>query len=59
MEGPAPQGKSCDECFDDYQALLGLFGVEVKPAELVFMKQTLEIELYCGWVRGDARCLEA
>jgi hypothetical protein len=48
-----------DECFDDYQALLGLFGAEEKPDELVFVRQTREIGLYCGWVRGDARYLEA
>ncbi len=47
-----------DQWFEDYQAFLELFGVHASPNQLVFLKETQGINLYCGWARGDAKYLK-
>lgn len=47
-----------EEWFEDYQAFLNLLGVAAEPNQLVFVKHMQDIDLYCGWVRGDVKYLE-
>ncbi|NIO21585.1 MAG: hypothetical protein GTN76_12790 [Candidatus Aenigmarchaeota archaeon] len=47
-----------DQGFEDYQGFLGLFGVQAAPNQLVFVKDTQGISLYCGWARGNPKYLE-
>jgi len=47
-----------DQGFEDYQAFLGLFGVQASPNRLVFVNETRGINLYCGWARGNPKYLE-
>lgn len=47
-----------DQGFEDYQAFLGLFGVQASPNRLVFVNETQGINLYCGWARGNPKYLE-
>jgi len=47
-----------DLWFEDYEAFLALFGVKAALNQLVFLKETQSINLYCGWARGSAKYLE-
>ena len=47
-----------DEGLQDYQAFLALYGVKGEPGDLVRLKRTHGIDLYCGWVRGNPKYLE-
>jgi len=47
-----------EEWFEDYQAFLKLFEVTAEPNQLVFVKRTQGIDLYCGWARGNAKYLK-
>jgi hypothetical protein len=44
--------------FEDYQAFLKLFGAGGGINELVWVKEHAGVELYCGWVKGNAHFLE-
>ena len=48
-----------EEWFEDYQAFLKLFEVAAEPNQLVFVKRTQGIDLYCGWARGNVKYLKA
>jgi hypothetical protein len=48
-----------DDGLEDYQAFLGLYGVNGRPGVLVRLKRTHGIHLYCGWVHGEPKYLEA
>lgn len=46
-----------DEGFEDYEEFLALFGAKASLGQLVFLRETRVISLYCGWVRGNAEYL--
>ena len=48
-----------EDGFDDYQSFLRLFGVSATRNQLVFLRETQGVNLYCGWATGDPRYLEA
>lgn len=43
---------------EDYLQFLNLLGVHGGINELVFIKETQGVELYCGWVKGNPQFLE-
>jgi len=47
-----------EEWLEDYQSFLNLFEVTAEPNQLVFVKRTQGIDLYCGWARGNAKYLK-
>lgn len=47
-----------EEWLEDYQAFLNLFEVRAEPNQLVFVKRTQGIDLYCGWAKGNAKYLK-
>lgn len=47
-----------DAWFDDYTAFASQLGVVAKPNEIVLVGHRQGIDLYVGWVRGDAAFLE-
>jgi len=47
-----------EEGFEDYQTFLHLFEVTAEPNQLIFVKRTQGVDLYCGWARGNAKYLE-
>ena len=46
-----------DEGFDDYSRFSALFGLRAETDSLAFAKNINGIDLYFGWVRGEARYL--
>jgi hypothetical protein len=50
--------KDEDDWFTDYRDFLALFNVRAAPNKLHYLCKTQGVDLYCGWVRGDARFLE-
>jgi hypothetical protein len=46
-----------DEAVRDYRAFLRILGVRGSVDELVFVKSTLGVDLYCGWARGNPQNL--
>jgi len=43
--------------FDDFQAFLGLFGVQSQPNQLQWLRDLQGIDLYAGWVKGNEEFL--
>lgn len=45
--------------FEDFQAFLGLFGVQSQVNQLSWLKELQGINLYAGWVKGNREFLAA
>ncbi len=46
-----------NECFEEYNRFLRLFGLEAKPDSLLFARTIKGINLYLCWVKGDPKYL--
>lgn len=47
-----------DLWFNEYLSFLNLFQVEAVHNKLIFVKKLRNINLYCGWLRGNPKYLE-